>query len=642
MQSVDHLPDVGPDGVVVQGGDQVLDLAVEPGQCLGRGVELPVGGMLGAGHPGVGGEGHRLGGQGPSQVPAGESAARGLAVGPGVLGLGAPPGVQPGEVVEDEAVRRRFADQVGVQQAVHESGGLAPGEAGQDRGRRDREVRAREQAEAAEQPSGVGVQGVVGLSEDGLHGAVAVAGGLERGQAVALEQGADVVGDRRQRVVGDVGGRDAQRQRQASARLGQSAGRARLGPQALGAEDAFEQLLGLLGRHRFDRHLARAFAHDQAGQPDPAGDQGGRARTGGQQRADLVDRPGVVEQHQQALVGDRRAVQADEFVGLHRDGVLGQPQGAERPGDGLRRGHRGPRVVAAQVDVQLAVGEEVGHSAAPVHGQRRLAHSGGADHRDRARDPPVGQAPGQEVVELVEQAAPAHERWRRGQLHRHRWYRRRLRGLGGHAVHRRRGRGGRFVPGGRGRRPGRPGGRHGVQGGVGAQDRLLGVGEPAARGESLLLGQQRAQFARLLQRRGLTARVVQGEHQLPPQRLVQGVRRDQRHQVVDERAVVPGGELQVRQVLVGGQAQTGELGLRGLGVADRDVGQRHALPQCERLADPAHRRAAVAARGLLAGPGHAVAEDVQVEFAVVDGDRVAGGPALDRDLGPGVAAGPAQ
>ena len=72
-------------------------------------------------------------------------------------------------------------------------------------------------------------------------------------------------------------------------------------------------------------------------------------------------------------------------------------------------GHRLAGVVAAQVHVQLPVGEALGHLVCPLHGQRGLAHPGGAADRrnyDRRRFLiGVVQQPGQ----LLQLTAPAGE-----------------------------------------------------------------------------------------------------------------------------------------------------------------------------------------------------------------------------------------
>ena len=101
----------------------------------------------------------------------------------------------------------------------------------------------------------------------------------------------------------------------------------------------------------------------------------------GQQRADLGGVAGVVEQDedllavQQAAVQGVAAVQAGRYLG-GRD-----LQGIQERAQCFGRGKRVAGAEAAQVHVQLAVGEPGGGLAGPVHGQRGLADPGGAADR---------------------------------------------------------------------------------------------------------------------------------------------------------------------------------------------------------------------------------------------------------------------
>ena len=68
---------------------------------------------------------------------------------------------------------------------------------------------------------------------------------------------------------------------------------------------------------------------------------------------------------------------------LGRDLLAGHAERAQEPGQRVAGGHRLAGVVAAQVHIQLAVGEPAGDLVRPVHGQRGLADPGrAADRRD--------------------------------------------------------------------------------------------------------------------------------------------------------------------------------------------------------------------------------------------------------------------
>ena len=130
------------------------------------------------------------------------------------------------------------------------------------------------------------------------------------------------------------------------------------------------------------------------------GDHDGQHRRGrAEQRAHLGRRVGVVEDDQQSPVGDQGAEQGTPVLDRRRD-LVGRD--AQLPEEGAQHGRGGQRAlggVAAQVGVELAVGEPLDLAAAPVDGERAGADAlGSVQQRDPG--PPVGLARGL-AVELL-------------------------------------------------------------------------------------------------------------------------------------------------------------------------------------------------------------------------------------------------
>src|SRR5262245_63769818 len=126
--------------------------------------------------------------------------------------------------MQDVAVRRTLAGQVGAGQAVQEYGGRGVVGAGKG-GRRPRaDGRPGDQAQQPEQPSGGGRQGRVGAFEGNPHRGVGILSGLQRPQPVAGGELGGVGGDGGARAVGQVGRGDSQRQRQVAAQPGELGG----------------------------------------------------------------------------------------------------------------------------------------------------------------------------------------------------------------------------------------------------------------------------------------------------------------------------------------------------------------------------------------------------------------------------------
>jgi hypothetical protein len=135
------------------------------------------------------------------------------------------------------------------------------------------------------------------------------------------------------------------------------------------------QRLGVLGQ-------------DQASEPVTAGHNDEAARRARQQRADLPNVAGVVEQHEHPPAGQEAAVQADLRVEARRDA---RPRHHERVEEAAYRVGRldrqSGRVETPQVDVELPIGKPVSRPVGRVHGQGGLADPGRSvdDHdHDRA------------------------------------------------------------------------------------------------------------------------------------------------------------------------------------------------------------------------------------------------------------------
>ena len=189
---------------------------------------------------------------------------------------------------------------------------------------------------------------------------------------------------------------------------------------ALGAEAAGQQVQRLALGEQVKRQRDGPVQGDQSAEPVAAGDDDQAAGRARQQRTHLLGRAGVVEQYQQAPAGQLGSVERCLAVRIGRNAAGRYPERVQHPPVRVGWGQRRVgRVEAAQVDVELPVGEMRSHLVPPVHRQRRFADSGGAadggDH-DQADCGRLGQQFGQRL----ELGLAAHEMiHRRGQLPRH-------------------------------------------------------------------------------------------------------------------------------------------------------------------------------------------------------------------------------
>ena len=104
---------------------------------------------------------------------------------------------------------------------------------------------------------------------------------------------------------------DGERQRQAAAGGDDVLRRFGFGVHASRSEAAFQQLVGLGGVEVAEVDGPGALGGGQTGEPIAAGDHCEAGRAAGDERADVGGVAGVVQDHQEAAVGDEAAVQAD-------------------------------------------------------------------------------------------------------------------------------------------------------------------------------------------------------------------------------------------------------------------------------------------------------------------------------------------
>ena len=116
------------------------------------------------------------------------------------------------------------------------------------------------------------------------------------------------------------------------------------------------------------------------------------------------------------------------------------------------------------------------------------------------------------------------------------------------------------------------------------EDPPLQLAELLAGLEPELLDERRSRVAIRRERLGLAARAIQRQHQLAREALAQRMRPDRRRELPDQLGVPAVGELALEPSLHGGQTQLLEARDLGLGeVLEREVGERRAAPECQRL-----------------------------------------------------------
>ncbi len=200
-------------------------------------------------------------------------------------------------------------------------------------------------------------------------------------------------------------GHDAQGQRQPGGALGQRGRGVGLGRHPL-AQQGAQQRDGVAAGQQVEADPAGAVPGDQGRQRVAAGHQHHARALARQQVAHLDGRLGVVEQDEQPPPGHGRAVPRRPLGLVERDGRAVHTELAQEVLQGLGRADRPVRVVAAQVDVELAVRELTGHPVGPVHGQRGLAH---ARRPGQHADPGPVAGLGQQLVQFVQLGRAAGE-----------------------------------------------------------------------------------------------------------------------------------------------------------------------------------------------------------------------------------------
>jgi hypothetical protein len=182
---------------------------------------------------------------------------------------------------------------------------------------------------------------------------------------------------------GKAGPGKADGKRKARAEPQHRRGRVLLGADPFWSGDAAEQLDRLAGREDVEADELGAVQPRQAG---PAGDQHPSARRARQHRSDLLLRRGVVQHDEDPPSGKAGTPEGGPLVYLLGDAGTVDVQRAQEPLEHLR-GMQRPRAQPAQVDVVLAVVEQLAHLMGHVDRQRRLADAGHARHRaHRDRD----------------------------------------------------------------------------------------------------------------------------------------------------------------------------------------------------------------------------------------------------------------
>ena len=167
--------------------------------------------------------------------------------------------------------------------------------------------------------------------------------------------------------------------------------------------------------------------------------------------------------------------------------------------------------------------------------------------------------------------------------------------------------------------------RHGVERAILAEDRPLEVLEPRPRLDPEPLDEHAPRVLVRVKRLGLASRAVEGEHQLAAQSLAERVGGDQRLELADELVVTAERELSLDAQLLRDELELLESGDRGLRERlVREVGERSAAPEGERLAELRRRLRDVPALKVAFGLGQQPLEPLQIQPVRPDADHVAG------------------
>ena len=156
-----------------------------------------------------------------------------------------------------------------------------------------------------------------------------------------------------------------------------------LGRHPIGAERPIEQNAGLgAGEHR-EAKVPGAIMGDEAVESLAARDDHRTARSARQERPNLAGVGHVVQHDEDASVGEQAAVGSGRVIDVARHALTGHAERPQEPGQRIGRPRRRAGGVPAHVGEELAVREALADVVCPSHGERGLAHTGGAgDHRD--------------------------------------------------------------------------------------------------------------------------------------------------------------------------------------------------------------------------------------------------------------------
>ncbi|MEI5099286.1 hypothetical protein RB200_12505 [Streptomyces sp. PmtG] len=284
-------------------------------------------------------------------------------------------------------------DEMAAGEGEEQRFGGVGGAAREVRGGLGGEVGARVQGQQPEQPGLFGRQMRVRQVERGAHGELAVRELAEAPHPVL--QGAGEVGGRAVALLGEDGGDDAQRERQAAAEPGDVPGGGRVLQAGVVGAEGGPYLLAQQGdgvRRVQDGQVLQAGV--EVGERVPGGDEHRGAGVAGDERAHVVAVAGVVEDEQHAAAalgvdGEHGAEQAGAVLEFLGDVLGGHAEPGEQRAQGAP-GVQAPRpVVPEQVQEQHPAGEP---APAPGAGGDVQGQFGLADPREPGDD--VHPAPG--------------------------------------------------------------------------------------------------------------------------------------------------------------------------------------------------------------------------------------------------------
>ena len=192
-----------------------------------------------------------------------------------------------------------LVDEVRLGEPVQHRVGCGDGGGGERGGRRDGDVQGRCDGGQPEQPSGLGVEGTVGVVECGPYARGFVALDVQSGHRIVTEL-VEECGDADLRLVAQVRRRDPQRQWQAGAAVGEIVGL------AVGNSVADKPDQQRAGFHRLEQtevYAVGTVQRDQSAQSIAAGHDHDGGRASGQERADLFCVVCVVQHDQDTSIG---------------------------------------------------------------------------------------------------------------------------------------------------------------------------------------------------------------------------------------------------------------------------------------------------------------------------------------------------